>query len=173
LPSRFLAPHSADGSPTETPSSSALLRSPLSPSFPQPTPLTRPTPPSIKDFDFIKPISKGAFGSVFLAKKRATGDYFAIKVLKKSDMVAKNQVTNVKAERMILMNQTDSPFVVRLYFSFQSKEYLYLVMEYLNGGDCMALIKAITRLPEDWARNYLAEVVLGLEYLHNAGVVHR
>ena len=170
---RFLAPHSVDGSPTDSISSAALLKSPLSPSFPQPTPLTRPTPPSIKDFDFIKPISKGAFGSVFLAKKRATGDYFAIKVLKKSDMVAKNQVTNVKAERMILMNQTDSPFVVSLYFSFQSKEYLYLVMEYLNGGDCMALIKAISRLPEDWARNYLAEVVLGLEYLHNAGVVHR
>ncbi|KAG0033254.1 hypothetical protein BGZ81_009005 [Podila clonocystis] len=170
---RFLAPHSVDGSPTDGVSPSALLKSPLSPSFPQPTPLTRPTPPSIKDFDFIKPISKGAFGSVFLAKKRATGDYFAIKVLKKSDMVAKNQVTNVKAERLILMNQTDSPFVVNLYFSFQSKEYLYLVMEYLNGGDCMALIKAIVRLPEDWARNYLAEVVLGLEYLHNTGVVHR
>ncbi|KAF9193325.1 hypothetical protein BGZ51_003599 [Haplosporangium sp. Z 767] len=170
---RFLTPHSADASPTDNISPSALLKSPLSPSFPQPTPLTRPTPPSIKDFDFIKPISKGAFGSVFLAKKRATGDYYAIKVLKKSDMVAKNQVTNVKAERMILMNQTDSPFVVNLYFSFQSKEYLYLVMEYLNGGDCMALIKAISRLPEDWARNYLAEVVLGLEYLHNAGVVHR
>ncbi|KAF9359638.1 hypothetical protein BGX26_011884 [Mortierella sp. AD094] len=170
---RFLTPHSADGSPTDNTPPSALMKSPLSPSFPQPTPLTRPTPPSIKDFDIIKPISKGAFGSVFLAKKRATGDYFAIKVLKKSDMVAKNQVTNVKAERLILMNQTDSPFVVNLYFSFQSKDYLYLVMEYLNGGDCMALIKAIQRLPEDWARNYLAEVVLGLEYLHNAGVVHR
>ena len=171
--SRFLAPHSAEGSPTDGISPGTLLKSPMSPSFPQPTPLTRPTPPSIKDFDFIKPISKGAFGSVFLAKKRATGDYYAIKVLKKSDMVAKNQVTNVKAERMIMMNQTDSPFVVNLYFSFQSKEYLYLVMEYLNGGDCMALMKAIVRLPEDWARNYLAEVVLGLEYLHNAGVVHR
>ncbi|KAI7830233.1 hypothetical protein BC939DRAFT_407070 [Gamsiella multidivaricata] len=170
---RFLAPHSADGSPTDNTSPSTLMKSPLSPSFPQPTPLTRPTPPSIKDFDFIKPISKGAFGSVFLAKKRATGDYYAVKVLKKSDMVAKNQVTNVKAERLILMNQTDSPFVVNLYFSFQSKDYLYLVMEYLNGGDCMALIKAIVRLPEDWARNYLAEVVLGLEYLHNAGIVHR
>ncbi|KAG0304634.1 hypothetical protein BGZ98_005255 [Dissophora globulifera] len=173
MASRFLAPNSVDGSPTDNTPPSALMRSPLSPSFPQPTPLIRPTPPSIKDFDFIKPISKGAFGSVFLAKKRATGDYYAIKVLKKSDMVAKNQVTNVKAERLILMNQTESPFVVNLYFSFQSKDYLYLVMEYLNGGDCMALIKAIVRLPEDWARNYLAEVVLGLEYLHNAGVVHR
>ncbi|KAI9264191.1 hypothetical protein BDA99DRAFT_536917 [Phascolomyces articulosus] len=133
----------------------------------------RPTPPSIKDFDIIKPISKGAFGSVFLAKKRSTGDYYAIKFLKKSDMIAKNQVTNVKAERMILMTQTDSPFVTKLYYTFQSKDYLYLVLEYLNGGDCSALVKVLGNLPEDWARNYLAEVTLGLAYLHSKNVIHR
>ncbi|KAG2231009.1 hypothetical protein INT48_001616 [Thamnidium elegans] len=129
--------------------------------------VSRPTFPSIKDFDIIKPISKGAFGSVFLAKKRTTGDYYAIKFLKKSDMIAKNQVTNVKAERMILMSQTDSPFVTKLYYTFQSKDYLYLVLEYLNGGDCSALIKVIGSLSEDWTRSYLAEVTLGLEYLQN------
>ncbi|CAG8552816.1 5145_t:CDS:2 [Paraglomus brasilianum] len=144
-----------------------------SPSTSSPRMSSKPSQPSIKDFEIIKPISKGAFGSVYLSKKRTTGDYYAIKVLKKSDMIAKNQVTNVKAERMILMTQTDSPFVVKLYFSFQSKDYLYLVMEYLNGGDCAALVKAIGGLPEDWARKYLAEVVLGLEYLHNRGIVHR
>jgi len=130
-------------------------------------------PPSIKDFDIIKPISKGAFGSVFLAKKRVTGDYYAIKFLKKSDMIAKNQVTNVKAERMILMTQTDSPFVTKLYYTFQSKDYLYLVMEYLNGGDCSSLIKVLGTLPCDWARNYLAEVTLGLSYLHERHIIHR
>jgi len=148
-------------------------RSSASPSISSPRMSSKPSQPSIKDFEIIKPISKGAFGSVYLSKKRTTGDYYAIKVLKKSDMIAKNQVTNVKAERMILMTQTDSPFVVKLYFSFQSKDYLYLVMEYLNGGDCAALVKAIGGLPEDWARKYLAEVVLGLEYLHNRGIVHR
>jgi serine/threonine-protein kinase RIM15 len=96
--------------------------------------------PSIKDYEIIKPISRGAFGSVYLARKRITGDLYAIKVLKKADMVAKNQVMNVKAERMILA-RIDSPFVVKLFYSFQSKENLYLVMEYLNGGDCSALIK--------------------------------
>ncbi|KAG6833905.1 hypothetical protein H0H87_007916 [Tephrocybe sp. NHM501043] len=136
-------------------------------------PLSRTTPTSIKDFDIIKPISKGAFGSVFLAKKKATGDYYAIKVLKKADMIAKNQITNVKAERMILMKQAESPFVAKLYFTFQSKENLYLVMEYLNGGDCAALIKSLGCLPEEWTKNYIAEVVLGLEYLHQRGVVHR
>ncbi|KAF8663505.1 hypothetical protein AX16_001071 [Volvariella volvacea WC 439] len=146
---------------------------PLSPRQPSVAPLTRTTPTSIKDFDIIKPISKGAFGSVFLAKKKATGDYFAIKVLKKADMIAKNQITNVKAERMILMKQAESPFVAKLYFTFQSKDNLYLVMEYLNGGDCAALIKSLGSLPEEWAKNYIAEVVLGLEYLHQRGVVHR
>ncbi|KAH9918224.1 uncharacterized protein BXZ73DRAFT_53086 [Epithele typhae] len=146
---------------------------PLSPRLPSVAPLSRTTPTSIKDFEIIKPISKGAFGSVFLAKKKATGDYFAIKVLKKADMIAKNQITNVKAERMILMKQAESPFVAKLYFTFQSKENLYLVMEYLNGGDCAALIKSLGSLPEEWARNYVAEVVLGLDYLHQRGIVHR
>ncbi|EJF61140.1 hypothetical protein DICSQDRAFT_155239 [Dichomitus squalens LYAD-421 SS1] len=146
---------------------------PLSPRLPSVAPLSRTTPTSIKDFEIIKPISKGAFGSVFLAKKKVTGDYFAIKVLKKADMIAKNQITNVKAERMILMKQAESPFVAKLYFTFQSKENLYLVMEYLNGGDCAALIKSLGSLPEEWTRNYIAEVVLGLDYLHQRGIVHR
>lgn len=146
---------------------------PLSPRQASAVPLSRTTPTSIKDFDIIKPISKGAFGSVFLAKKKITGDYYAIKVLKKADMIAKNQITNVKAERMILMKQAESPFVAKLYFTFQSKDNLYLVMEYLNGGDCAALIKSLGCLPEEWTKNYIAEVVLGLEYLHQRGVVHR
>lgn len=149
------------------------VATPLSPRQPSAAPLSRTTPTSIKDFDIIKPISKGAFGSVFLAKKKVTGDYYAIKVLKKADMISKNQITNVKAERMILMTQAESPFVAKLYFTFQSKDNLYLVMEYLNGGDCAALIKSLGSLPEEWTKNYIAEVTLGLEYLHARGVVHR
>lgn len=146
---------------------------PLSPRIPTLAPAARANPSSIKDFDIIKPISKGAFGAVFLAKKKTTGDYYAIKVLKKADMIAKNQITNVKAERRIMMRQAESPFVVKLYWTFQSKDNLYLVMEYLNGGDCAALVKTIGCLPEEWAKAYVAEIVLGLEYLHGTGVVHR
>lgn len=167
----------------------------LSPRIPSGVPSSRTKASSIKDFTILKPISKGAcacpffralcvpskpdpptphtVGSVYLAKKITTGDYYAIKVLKKSDMIAKNQVTNVKAERMILMTQTESDFVVKLYYTFQSKDYLYLVMEYLNGGDCAALVKNMGELPEDWARKYIAECVVGLEYLHASGIVHR
>lgn len=136
-------------------------------------PQQRAQPPSIKDFEVIKPISRGAFGSVYLAKKKITGEYFAIKVLRKSDMVAKNQVTNVKAERAIMMWQGESDFVAKLYWTFSSKDYLYLVMEYLNGGDCASLVKILGGLSEDWAKKYVAEVVLGVEHLHSRGIVHR
>ena len=128
---------------------------------------------SIKDFEIIKPISRGAFGSVYLAKKKSTGDYYAIKVLKKADMVAKNQVTNVKAERAIMMWQGESDFVAKLYWTFATKDYLYLVMEYLNGGDCASLIKVLGELPEDWTKKYIAEVVLCVQHLHTREIVHR
>ncbi|KAK6079105.1 hypothetical protein SCUP515_04138 [Seiridium cupressi] len=135
--------------------------------------MARAVPPSIKDFEIIKPISKGAFGSVYLSKKKSTGEYFAIKVLKKADMVAKNQVTNVKAERAIMMWQGESDFVAKLYWTFSSKDYLYLVMEYLNGGDCASLIKVLGGLPEEWVKKYLGEVILGVEHLHSRGIIHR
>ncbi|KAF1346907.1 hypothetical protein BDV97DRAFT_300535 [Delphinella strobiligena] len=151
------------------------FRTPASPkltaasSNPQP----RAIQTSIKDFEIIKPISKGAFGSVYLAKKKVTGDYYAIKVLKKSDMVAKNQVTNVKAERAIMMWQGESDFVAKLYWTFSSKDYLYLVMEYLNGGDLASLIKTLGGLSEEWAKKYVAEVIMGVQHLHERQIVHR
>ncbi|KAF7560983.1 hypothetical protein G7046_g3162 [Stylonectria norvegica] len=152
-----------------------VMKPPLSPRLGanQAPPQARPTQPSIKDFEIIKPISKGAFGSVYLSKKKSTGEYFAIKVLKKADMVAKNQVGNVKAERAIMVWQGQSEFVAKLYWTFSSKDYLYLVMEYLNGGDCASLIKVLGGLPEDWVKKYLGEVVLGVEHLHSRGIIHR
>ena len=153
--------------------SDQLRQVPLSPRMPSVSAATRAPPPSIKDFEIIKPISKGAFGSVYLTRKKSTGEYYAIKVLKKADMRVKNQVTNVRAERAILMAQGESPFVAKLFYTFQSRDYLYLVMEYLNGGDCAALIKNMRGLPEQWAKKYIAEVVQGVEYLHEHGIVHR
>ncbi|KAI5562083.1 hypothetical protein POPTR_015G035600v4 [Populus trichocarpa] len=138
---------------------------------------TSPTHPSkdrtsIDDFVIIKPISRGAFGRVFLAKKRTTGDLFAIKVLKKADMIRKNAVESILAERDILIS-VRNPFVVRFFYSFTCRENLYLVMEYLNGGDLYSLLRNLGCLDEDVARVYIAEVVLALEYLHSLHVVHR
>ncbi|OIV99697.1 hypothetical protein TanjilG_17507 [Lupinus angustifolius] len=127
---------------------------------------------SIEDFEIIKPISRGAFGRVFLARKRATGDLFAIKVLKKADMIRKNAVQSILAERDILIS-VQNPFVVRFFYSFTCRENLYLVMEYLNGGDLYSLLRNLGCLDEDMARVYIAEVVLALEYLHSSNVIHR
>ncbi|KAJ4962695.1 hypothetical protein NE237_022634 [Protea cynaroides] len=127
---------------------------------------------SIEDFEIIKPISRGAFGRVFLARKRATGDLFAIKVLKKDDMIRKNAVESILAERNILISLRN-PFVVRFFYSFTCRENLYLVMEYLNGGDLYSLLRNLGCLDEDMARVYIAEVVLALEYLHSLNVIHR
>ncbi|ODV87789.1 hypothetical protein CANARDRAFT_183904, partial [[Candida] arabinofermentans NRRL YB-2248] len=173
------------GSGSNTPISSPLFLSTDIPSSsssnvdkPQLSPLlvpqtSKPSIPSIKDYEVIKPISKGAFGSVFLAKRKLTGEYYAIKVLKKSDMVAKNQVTNVKFERAIMMAQANSPYVVQLMATFQSSSYLYLVMEYLNGGDLATLLKNMGYLPDVWAKRYIAEVIVGVMDLHSKGIVHR
>ncbi|XP_054824042.1 probable serine/threonine protein kinase IREH1 isoform X2 [Prosopis cineraria] len=127
---------------------------------------------TIDDFEIIKPISRGAFGRVFLAKKRITGDLFAIKVLKKADMIRKNAVESILAERDILIT-VRNPFVVRFFYSFTCSENLYLVMEYLNGGDLYSLLRNLGCLDEEVARVYIAEVVLALEYLHSLRVVHR
>ncbi|KAJ6882891.1 serine/threonine protein kinase IRE [Populus alba x Populus x berolinensis] len=127
---------------------------------------------SIEDFEIIKPISRGAFGRVFLARKRATGDLFAIKVLKKADMIRKNAVQSILEERDILIT-VSNPFVVRFFYSFTCRENLYLVMEYLNGGDLYSLLRNLGCLDEDMARMYIAEVVLALEYLHSSNVIHR
>ncbi|KAL5699611.1 non-specific serine/threonine protein kinase [Ranunculus cassubicifolius] len=127
---------------------------------------------SIEDFEIIKPISRGAFGRVFLARKRATGDLFAIKVLKKADMIRKNAVESILAERNILIT-VRNPFVVRFFYSFTCRENLYLVMEYLNGGDLYSLLRNLGCLEEDMARIYIAELVLALEYLHSLNVIHR
>ncbi|XP_031502888.1 probable serine/threonine protein kinase IRE isoform X2 [Nymphaea colorata] len=127
---------------------------------------------SIDDFEILKPISRGAFGRVFLARKRATGDLFAIKVLKKADTIRKNAVDSILAERNILIS-VQNPFVVRFFYSFTCRENLYLVMEYLNGGDLYSLLRNLGCLSEDVARVYIAEVVLALEYLHSMNVIHR
>lgn len=128
--------------------------------------------PNIRDFEILKLISRGAFGKVYLAKKKTTQDLYAIKVLKKKDMIKKNMVNHVFAERQVLSVARNS-FVVKMFFAFHSKEYLYLVMEYLIGGDLSSLLQGITRFDESWAVFYTAEIAVALEYLHSHGIAHR
>ncbi|XP_042508945.1 probable serine/threonine protein kinase IRE4 isoform X4 [Macadamia integrifolia] len=93
-------------------------------------------------------------------------------VLKKLDMLRKNDIERILAERNILIT-VRNPFVVRFFYSFACRDNLYLVMEYLNGGDLYSLQRNVGCLEEDVAHIYIAELVLALEYLHSLGIVHR
>ncbi|XP_041367481.1 serine/threonine-protein kinase greatwall-like [Gigantopelta aegis] len=129
--------------------------------------------PQIEDFVFIKPISKGAFGKVFLGhKKNVPSKLYAIKVMKKAELVIKNLKKQATAERDA-MAVSRSPFIVHLYYSLESQQNIFLVMEYLIGGDVKSLLAICGYFDEEMAVMYTAEVTLALEYLHRHGIVHR
>lgn len=127
----------------------------------------------MNDFVTVKVIGKGAFGEVRLVQKADTGKIYAMKTLRKSEMVKKDQLAHVKAERDILAESVDTPWVVQLYFSFQDPTYLYLIMEFLPGGDLMTLLIKYDTFSEDVTRFYMAECVLAIEAVHRLGFVHR
>ncbi|KAK2589188.1 hypothetical protein KPH14_002002 [Odynerus spinipes] len=128
--------------------------------------------PCESDYEVLKLISNGAYGAVYLVKEKTTRQRFAMKKINKNNLMLRNQVEQVFAERDI-MSFTDNPFVVSMYCSFETKKHLCLVMEYVEGGDCANLLKNIGPLPSDMARFYFAETVLAVEYLHSYGIVHR
>lgn len=129
--------------------------------------------PTIKDFVIIKPISRGAFGKVFLGyKNNDPNKLFAVKVMRKSEMINKNMVSQVITERNALA-LSRSPFCVSLFYSLQSVSYVYLVMEYMVGGDLKSLLAMYGFFDESAARFYVAEITLALQYLHEHGIVHR
>ncbi|KAK9931155.1 hypothetical protein M0R45_018448 [Rubus argutus] len=124
------------------------------------------------DFEPLTMIGKGAFGEVRICKEKATGHVYAMKKLKKSEMLRRGQVEHVKAERNLLA-EVDSNCIVKLYCSFQDDEYLYLIMEYLPGGDMMTLLMRKDTLTEDEARFYVGETVLAIESIHKHNYIHR
>ncbi|PAA56462.1 hypothetical protein BOX15_Mlig033204g1 [Macrostomum lignano] len=128
--------------------------------------------PSEDDFQVVKLISNGAYGAVHLVRHKASRQRFAMKKVRKTHLVLRNQVDQAFAERDIL-SFADNPFVVSLFCTFETKKYLCMVMEFVEGGDCASLLKQIEVLPLDLARMYFAEIVLALEYLHSYGIVHR
>eukprot|EP01105_Mastigella_eilhardi_P025653 TRINITY_DN7043_c1_g1_i3.p1 TRINITY_DN7043_c1_g1~~TRINITY_DN7043_c1_g1_i3.p1 ORF type:complete len:572 (+),score=106.14 TRINITY_DN7043_c1_g1_i3:101-1816(+) len=127
---------------------------------------------SIDEFTLVKPLTRGAYGKVWLAKKKATGDVYAIKVLERHADDNKNKLQYLRNERDILA-ETENPFVVKLFYSFASNDKLYFVMEYMCGGDLFSLLQEFDHFPEEMTRTYVAETVLALEYLHSRGIVHR
>jgi serine/threonine protein kinase len=126
----------------------------------------------LHDFRTVKVIGKGAFGEVRLVQKKDTGKIYAMKTLKKSEMLKKDQLAHVRAERDVLA-ESDSPWVVQLFYSFQDPSYLYLIMEFLPGGDLMTMLIKYDTFSEDVTRFYMAECVLAIEAVHGVGFIHR
>ncbi|XP_002982863.2 serine/threonine-protein kinase tricorner [Selaginella moellendorffii] len=126
----------------------------------------------VDDFELLTIIGRGAFGEVRLCREKSTGYVYAMKKLKKSEMLRRGQVEHVKAERNLLA-EVDSNYIVKLYCSFQDDEYLYLIMEYLPGGDMMTLLMRKDTLTENEAKFYIAEAVLAIESIHKHKYIHR
>ncbi|KAH8907045.1 Serine/threonine-protein kinase nrc-2 [Coniochaeta sp. PMI_546] len=127
-----------------------------------------------QSFDKIKLIGKGDVGKVYLVKEKKSNRLYAMKVLSKKEMIKRNKIKRALAEQEILAT-SNHPFIVTLYHSFQSEDYLYLCMEYCSGGEFFRALQ--TRpgkcIPEDDARFYAAEVTAALEYLHLMGFIYR
>ncbi|KAL9653028.1 hypothetical protein ABK040_015543 [Willaertia magna] len=125
-------------------------------------------------FKKIRLLGRGDVGKVYLAKLKDTNQYYAMKVLKKEEMIQRNKVKRVLTEREILAT-TDHPFIVSLYCSFQSADRLYFIMEYCSGGEFFRMLQKQPGkcLPEAAVRFYAAEVLLALEYLHFMGFIYR
>jgi serine/threonine protein kinase len=126
----------------------------------------------IPDFELLKVIGKGSFGKVLQVRKKDTGKIYAMKVLNKQTIIARSEIAHTQAEKNILQKLVH-PFLVNLNYSFQTKDKLYFIMDYVNGGELFFHLQKDKRFEEDRVRFYCAEIVCGLEYLHNSGVLYR
>ncbi|KAL7718260.1 non-specific serine/threonine protein kinase [Entamoeba marina] len=118
------------------------------------------------DFDTIKVIGRGGFGEVRLVVKKNTNSIFAMKMMKKKDMIERGQTGHVKAERDILaQTHFTNDWVVKMFYSFQDEQWLYLLMEYLGGEKIF--------FSHEMARFYIAELILAIDSIHELNYIHR
>eukprot|EP01104_Vermistella_antarctica_P007935 TRINITY_DN1967_c3_g2_i1.p1 TRINITY_DN1967_c3_g2~~TRINITY_DN1967_c3_g2_i1.p1 ORF type:complete len:544 (-),score=77.45 TRINITY_DN1967_c3_g2_i1:89-1519(-) len=127
----------------------------------------------LEDFDVIKLIGKGAFGKVFKVRKKDVGEIYAMKVLRKHDIIEQDLVNHTKLERDIMGSLRHHPFIVHLHFAFQTEDKLYFVIDYINGGSLFTHLRSYGPFDERLAQFYSAEVVLALEALHKSDIVYR
>ena len=124
------------------------------------------------DFEPLYLIGRGSFGDVYLVKRRGTDETYAMKVLSKEKIVARNLINYAIAERNV-MSYFSHPFIVGLNYAFQTEKKLVLIMDYCPGGDVGKLLEREGRLEESRARIYISEVLLALEELHNRDIIYR
>lgn len=129
----------------------------------------------VDDFQFLQLVGKGAFGKVMLVRKKNgfnAGKIYAMKVLKKSDVIDKGQIEHTKAEQAILC-AIRHPYIVCLRFSFQNLDKLYLITDYYSGGNLFAHLRNDKQFPAKRAMFYAAELVLALDHLHQNEIIYR
>lgn len=127
------------------------------------------------DFEPLRCLGKGTYGTVLLVKQAATGRLYAQKHFRKASLTVRKQlVEQTKTERAILESINRHPFLVKLYYAFQDHEKLYLILEYAEGGELFSLMQTEKMFPEETASFYMAEMALALEHLHRTvGIVYR
>lgn len=128
-----------------------------------------------EDFQILRLIGKGTFGQVYQVRKKDTKRIYAMKVLSKKVIVQKKEVAHTVGERNILVRTatSDSPFIVGLKFSFQTPSDLYLVTDYMSGGELFWHLQKEGRFDEKRAKFYIAELILAIQHLHNNDIVYR
>ncbi|TNJ26358.1 Kinase, AGC Akt [Giardia muris] len=125
-----------------------------------------------QNFELVSTVGKGSFGKVFLVRRVDDNRFFAMKVLKKRNILDRRQLEHLKAEHNILQS-FQHPNMVKLYHSFQTRTRIFLVTNFATGGELFHHLKKIGRFPEPLAVFYLAQIVLVVEYLHKHDIVFR
>ena len=145
---------------------------PLVPSEKIPEPENNHSKISENDFTKIKLIGKGSYGNVFLVRYNKNNMIYAMKVYKKSDLREKNQENNTKSERNLL-TQINFPFIVEVKFAFQTDSKLFLVQEFIQGGDLFFHIHSGQKFSTQKTKFYLVEIILAIEFLHKNNMIYR
>jgi len=133
---------------------------------------------TLGDFELLKVIGRGTYGKVMQVRRKDTGEIFAMKVLKKENIFARNDPKDLQhtiAERNVLalVNNQAHPFILGLKFAFHTPAKLYYVLNFCNGGDLYYLLSRCKKFKEHQARFYAAEVFMALQHLHSLGVIYR
>ena len=126
----------------------------------------------LNSFEIMKVLGKGSFGKVMLVRKKDTHKIYAMKTLRKAQLLKRNQIAHTATERNILQN-LNHPFLCELQFAFQSKDKLYMVLEFMPGGELFFWLKQQRRFSANRCKLYAAEILLGLGFLHAHDIIYR